>query len=164
MVTTWVKPSEPAYGLIEVELTPFEASKAGKKFRPESWSGRHRMQIVYVNREDKLAEYWRDMGNAADYRYGQLRIPSFWEHTVEELRFIADDVRSRGNSWQRQIIADRQGESDLLEQFLQQRHETIQQLAMRSVFGPFIVRQRNISLDREKVRRGNTNARTAAAH
>jgi len=68
--------------------------------------GFHRYQIIYVMRGNKPAEYRRDMGLAKDFKADQLRILGgvkddvtqrfYIEHTVGELREIAD--QRRGNS------------------------------------------------------------------
>ena len=56
--------------------------------------GRRRYRIIVVNRDGNLAEYREDMGLAKNFKgVKELNIPSLWEHTVEELRGIADELR-----------------------------------------------------------------------
>ena len=57
--------------------------------------GFHRYQIIHVPRGDVICEWRKDMGSAKRFRgIDQLRIPSLMEHTVDELKEIADQVRS----------------------------------------------------------------------
>ena len=57
--------------------------------------GFHRYQIIRVPRNGVVCEWRKDMGSAKNFRgIDQLRIPSFMEHTVDELKGIADQVRA----------------------------------------------------------------------
>jgi hypothetical protein len=82
-----VQPDEGAYGLREVELLSPFVEGVGQKM--------HRYQIIHVNRGDRIAEYREDLGLASDFDAIQFNIPSYWEHTVGELRDIAQDLRAR---------------------------------------------------------------------
>lgn len=54
----------------------------------------HRYQIILVNRGDRLAEYQVDMGEASKWANTRfINIPSFWEHSVSELQYIAGQIR-----------------------------------------------------------------------
>ena len=76
--------NEKAYGLFEINL-----QSPGNK-------GFHRYQIIQVNRGDVICEWRIDMGVARKFKgVNQLRIPSFWEHTVDELKGIADTLRGK---------------------------------------------------------------------
>ena len=56
--------------------------------------GFHRYQIIQVPRNGVVCEWRKDMGSAKKYKgVNQLRIPSYMEHTVDELKSIADSVR-----------------------------------------------------------------------
>jgi len=56
--------------------------------------GFHRYQIIHVIRGDRIAEFRRDMGLARNFvKVRQLRIPSYMEHTVDELIALADELR-----------------------------------------------------------------------
>ena len=47
-----------------------------------------------VNRDGYLAEYREDMGLASKWKgVKELNIPSLWEHSVDELRGLADELR-----------------------------------------------------------------------
>ena len=90
---------EQAYGLSETNLlSPLsDAIKGvGQTMR--------RYQIIYVNRGDVLAEYREDLGLASDFTAIQFRIPSFWEHTVGELREMAESLRLRQPSYLDEVI------------------------------------------------------------
>ena len=56
--------------------------------------GFHRYQIIYVNRDGNLAEWRKDMGPSSKFKgVKQLRIPSLWEHTCDQLMNLADELR-----------------------------------------------------------------------
>ena len=82
IVTTTVRGDEKAWGLFEIH----EQSPNHKGF--------HRYQIIQVMRDDKVAEWRKDMGLAKNFKKArQIRIPSFNEHTVDELMALADNLR-----------------------------------------------------------------------
>ena len=86
-----VQRDEPAFALVEVNLQP-----------PDS-SGWRRYQIIYVIRNDRLAEYREDLGPRANFTAEAFRIPGgVWDadtrrieivHSVAELKDIAENVR-----------------------------------------------------------------------
>ena len=86
-----VQRDEPAFALAEVNLQS-----------PDS-SGWRRYQIIYVIRNDKLAEYREDLGPSENFTAEAFRIPGgVWDadtrrleimHSVAELKHIAEKVR-----------------------------------------------------------------------
>ena len=57
--------------------------------------GFHRYQIIQVPRNGIVCEWRKDMGSADNYKgISQLRIPSYMEHTVDELKAIANELRT----------------------------------------------------------------------
>jgi len=57
--------------------------------------GFHRYQIIQVPRNGVVCEWRKDMGKASKFKgINQLRIPSLMEHTVDELKSMADSLRS----------------------------------------------------------------------
>ncbi len=61
---------------------------------PDS-SGFHRYQIIHVLRDGVMSEFRRDMGLASKFKgVKQLRIPSYMEHTVDELMGLAIELRN----------------------------------------------------------------------
>lgn len=57
--------------------------------------GFHRYQVIRVPRNGVICEWRKDMGSVKKFRgINQLRIPSFMEHTVDELKAIADELRA----------------------------------------------------------------------
>lgn len=75
---------EKAYGLFEIN----EQSPCNR--------GVHRYQIIQVVRDGRIAEFRKDMGLAKKFKgVNQLRIPSFMEHTVDELIGLADELRGQ---------------------------------------------------------------------
>ena len=79
--TTYVLGDERALGLYEINLM----SPTGQ------W---RRYQIIHVIRDDKPAEYRQDLGLAKKFKAMQIRIPSYMEHTVNELRGMAEQMRN----------------------------------------------------------------------
>jgi len=78
--------SEKAWGLNELN----EQSPGNR--------GMHRYQLIYVLRDGVICEFRKDMGLASLYKgVKQLRIPSFLEHTVDELIGLADELRNEIN-------------------------------------------------------------------
>jgi hypothetical protein len=83
VVATTILGSEKAYGLYEVHIQS-----------PDS-SGFHRYQIIHVLRDGQLAEYREDMGLASKFKgVKQIRIPSYMEHSVDELKDMATYFRN----------------------------------------------------------------------
>ena len=57
--------------------------------------GFHRYQIIRVPRNGVVCEWRKDMGSSKNFRgVDQLRIPSLMEHTVDELKAIANQMRN----------------------------------------------------------------------
>jgi len=57
--------------------------------------GFHRYQIIHVPRNGVICEWRKDMGLAKNFKgIDQLRIPSYMEHTVDELKGMANALRA----------------------------------------------------------------------
>jgi len=94
--TSYVLYDEPCFRLAEVNL-----QSPGSR-------GWRRYQVVYVIRNDRLAEYRKDLGPAKKFNANQFQIPGggyedngrMWiEETVGRLMEIADTLRSRPVEW-----------------------------------------------------------------
>lgn len=133
LITDRVSPDEKAWWLVEVITTPLAIQKRFKQLHLSDMAGRHRYQIVTVNRGDRLARHITDMGDAKLYGCGGLNLPGLWENTVGQLRETADSWRS-DQAWERQVIADAQGGSTLIETWLEQEEKKRGALVGRSVF------------------------------
>ena len=131
ILTDYILPDEKAWRLVEIVMTPYAMSRGRTRFKPKTMIGRRRWQVVWVNRDDRLAQHITDMGDASLFNRGPVNIPGLFEHTVAELREIADQWRN-DNSWEQEIIANVQGESKLTERFLIQQEK--KRMAGRSVF------------------------------
>lgn len=82
-VATTVKGNEKAWAYWEIEQPSYKKGQGTRRYR-----------IIVVNRDGNLAEYREDMGSNKKWRgVKQLNIPSLWEHTVDELRGLADELR-----------------------------------------------------------------------
>ena len=135
-----IHPDESAYWLFEINLTPFIASRKG--YKPPSMAGRKRYQIIQVNRGDHLVNHYTDLGDSALFS-GPFELPSLWEHSVAELRDMADTMRWR-DEWTKDLITNLEGESTLLKDTAHWLEERQQIKATRSHFGPGYSRQRNV--------------------
>ena len=57
--------------------------------------GMRRYRLIIVNRDGKLAEFRQDMGSAKKFKgCRQIHIPSLWEHTVDELMDLGQELRN----------------------------------------------------------------------
>ena len=80
--TDTIQGNEPAFGLFELHMQS-----------PKS-KGFHRYQIIQIVRDGRIWEWRKDMGLAKNFKgVNQLRVPSYTEHTVEEVMGIADALR-----------------------------------------------------------------------
>jgi hypothetical protein len=89
----WISPDEPCFTLAEVNL-----QSPGSR-------GWRRYQVVYVVRNDRLAEHQIDLGPAKKFKADQFRIPGGVQdkktghveivHTVGELQDMADYMRAQ---------------------------------------------------------------------
>ena len=83
-ITNTVLGDEKAWAYWEIEQPSHKPGKGTRRYR-----------VIVVNRDDKLTEYREDMGPAKKFKgVRQLNIPSLWEHSVDELRGIADELRN----------------------------------------------------------------------
>lgn len=63
-------------------------------YQAPDYSGFRRYQIIQVPRNGVVCEWRKDMGSADNFKgISQLRIPSYMEHTVDELKAIANELR-----------------------------------------------------------------------
>jgi hypothetical protein len=125
----FISPDEKAYALVEVNLGI-------------DYIGKRRIQIVYVNRGDELAEWRKDLGPADSFTSNQFRIPALWEHTVGELWDIAEQQRLKEDEWER-FIQEEQQASTLISDWLTELEERNKLARNQSTFGPGYTRQRN---------------------
>ena len=106
----------------------------------EGWSktplGLHRVQRIWVLRDDALAVYVTDMGPAERFPGMQrFQVPALWEYSVAELQEIADQIRGVKPP-------DDRPPTPLLEVYCQNLEEEAAQRAHRTVIGPAITIQR----------------------
>lgn len=104
--------------------------------------GLRRIQQIIVNRDDRLVEFRRDLGPASAFQASQFRIPSLWEHTVEELMALAEHERL-GNERAVKQLEEQAAESTLIPDFLRQYERAYRHLKGISTFGPGITIQNN---------------------
>jgi hypothetical protein len=116
------RPNEAAWLLRETN----ELNKSKRSLR--------RYQRIWVNRNDQLTVFTKDLGPASDFTYPELQIPAEWAHTVAELQAIAEQVRE-GNELE-ELFEERQSESTLIKDWLDQVERRRQVFNNRSVFGP----------------------------
>ena len=116
-------------------------SLAEMPFKTADEKAIRRFQVIRVNRADRLAEFRTDLG---PWRQGDraFAIPAFWEHTVGELRDMADKLRTENNQWLDEQIAKARSQP-MGAQWLEQVEKYRQIVANRSVFGRKVLTQRN---------------------
>lgn len=100
----------------------------------------HRWQIVTVIRNDQLAEWWDDLGLAENFTAPEIEIPSLGEHSVAELRDIAEGYRME-NHWKQRAL-ELSGESSLIPDLLDSIEERQRIINNRSSIGRYS-KQRN---------------------
>lgn len=123
------RPNELAWLLRETN----ELNRAKRSLR--------RYQRVWVNRDDQIVFFTKDLGPASDFTYPELQIPAEWCHTVAELQAIAEQVRD-GHELE-ELFEERQSESTLVQDWLEQVERRRKVMNNRSVFGPGGKTQRN---------------------
>lgn len=104
--------------------------------------GYKRFQVITVVRDDALTEWWHELGPAELFDAPEVEIPSLFEHTVAELREMADEHRHRDNYWQK-FAEEQVAESTLIPDYLNQVEERWRIIRNESVFGPGVTAQRN---------------------
>lgn len=128
--TLEVHPDEKAMGLAELyERTPDQRAI-------------HRYQIIYVIRNDAVAEYRTDMGADKDWRIPPLSIPSFQEHSVAELQDMAQFARERATAF-RNRLDQMEKESTLISDSIATAENVVKVKKNQSQFGPGGFTQRN---------------------
>lgn len=103
-----------------------------------------RWQFIYVNRDDKIAEWCRDLGPSAMYPYcSEFRIYSFFSDEVAELMDQAEDMRNEALEFRARLM-EHQATSNLIPEFLAFKDEQAKQRKNQSTFGPGFNRARNL--------------------
>jgi len=98
IATNYILDNEPCFNLSELNL--------------QSPLGKRRFRVYMVVRNDRLARYQEDLGDAKDFSRDEFRIPGgvvigkkiYIEHTVEELRAIADERRAQKGFDKRELV------------------------------------------------------------
>lgn len=101
-----------------------------------------RFQIITVVRDDKLTEWWNDLGPEASFTAPEVTFPSFFVHSVAQLRDMAETFRHRDDYWQK-FMAEKNAECTLVEDWLTYLEENWARIYNRSSFGPGVTKQRN---------------------
>jgi hypothetical protein len=128
--TLSVDPDERAWGLFETNTNTFDSR------------GYRRFQVIEVNRNGELARYIEDLGPAVLFPATPFVIPSLFEHTVAELRDIAERQRNRPERWldfQKELA----GESTLIQDAIRWNEALYKASRNMTVNGPLITIQRN---------------------
>ena len=145
--TDYVERAENAMCLVELPL-----------LSPD-YKSQRRYQIIYVVRNDSLAEYREDLGPARLFDAPPFRILGgaqdgdrfYFEHTVAELRDMADILRGDASNFKAKM-RELQESSTLIKDAIDQFEERQQIINNRSVFGPTGATQRD-GFPREEVLR-----------
>ncbi len=98
---------------------------------------RHRYERILVNRGDKIAEWWFDLGLAADFTANLFQMPCLWLHSVGEARECAMANRAG-------VIGKIEYEPrDIWGDYFRQEEEKEAIRQRKTTVGPFITIQRN---------------------
>ena len=137
-MTNYLDINEPCYWLLQVNITPYNASRAGLKYDPKTWSGRPLIRVVWVNRDGHLAEYqeWLESGS-------EVQVPSYWALSVDEAVFEADQFSALGSSQTQEWLKEAQESSTLIEDAVEYEFQKTEMALNRSQFGPAGKTQRN---------------------
>ena len=133
-----VQRNEKCYWLLQVRVTPYNASKAGLKYEPLRWSGTPLIRVIWVNRGDHLAEYqeWLEDGE-------EVQVPSAWQLNVDEAIDVADQYSNLGSAQTAEWLQEAQATSTLIEDAVQWEEAKSLMARNRSMFGPSGQVQRN---------------------
>lgn len=148
-VATWL-----LYPMSGVELQVHEDDKHVVGFQEGYALNRtgqeHRWQVVILMRGNELTGFWTDLGPSEDfvitidemsYPAPPYHQPIAGEHSVAECQSMAE--RDRMDDYAIQQLHTQTMESDIIDRYWHQIHETRQQFANRSVFGPDFTKERN---------------------
>jgi|TARA_R110000751_G_scaffold20837_2_gene60607 hypothetical protein len=124
-----VKNDEPALRLEELNVQGIKGQ------------GMQRRQFIHVIRDDRRAVWSQDLGNADSFHAPPFRIPSLMEHTVEELREIADQLRESKQGANR--IQELSEASTMLEDAIEQAEQRTLEMRRATVSGPSITVERH---------------------
>ena len=127
-VTLAVHEDERAWSLREVNLARNGA--------------RRRWQIITVIRNDQLTEWWTELGLSETFTAPQIEMPGLLEHSVAELRTLAEEYRLGDDYWAKRQ-AEIAAESTVIPDMLNQLEERAKIIHNRSQFGPVVATQRN---------------------
>ena len=130
VATIAIRLDEPAYFLQERNVV-----------LPPHHRGVQRVQRIIVNRNDRLASYEEILGDANQFRAPEIDIPSYWAHTVGELRDIAERYRL-GDDFGASFLAEKATSSTLVRDIITEAEQRQQWKARRSQFGPKSFTQR----------------------
>ena len=130
--------NEKAYWLLQVRVTPYNASRAGLKYEPQTWQGTPLIRVIWVNRGGHLAEYqeWLKSGE-------EVQVPSVWELTVAELIDMADGYSLRGVEQTQVWLKEAQESSTLIDDVVEWEMQKTEMAHNRSNFGSAVKVQRN---------------------
>ena len=130
--------NEKCFWLLQTFLTPYNASRAGLKYDPKTWSGRPLIRVIWVNRDGHLAEFqqWLEDGE-------EVQVPSAWELTVDEVIDIANMNSALGKEDSDAQLAELQANSTLIQDAIEWEFQKTEMAHNRSQFGPKGKIQRN---------------------
>lgn len=121
LMTSFILPDEKAYWLVE------------STFSYANYKGKKRFQIIWVNRDDRLAAWVGVVDDDQGLDYPEFRIPSLWEHEVAELQEMAQ--LSRFDNTLDLLMKEQAENSTLLKDFMELAERRAAIKANRSVFG-----------------------------
>ena len=146
IVTLYLDPEEPAYGLWEgFEVAPVPGAANGET----AWRW---LQKVFVVRGDTIAKYITDMGPAEDYELiTPIFLPCHGTDTVGRLQYYAEKNR-QDTYWQTRAKEQLEA-STLISGLIEQEAKIHEIIRNRTTVGPYVTVQRNGYAHEETVRK-----------
>lgn len=137
-MTDVIDRNEKAFWLLQVRLTPYNASRAGLKYDPVHWQGTPLIRVIWVNRDGHLSEFqeWLAEGE-------EVQVPGAWELTVDEVIHLADQHSALGGKQTLEWLWEAQATSTLIEDAVTWEAQKSAMVRNRSTFGPSGRVQRN---------------------
>lgn len=138
-ITDYVDMDEKCWYLAEIVSTPVAMGMPISNQKQAR--GRKRYRLIWVMRNGKLALYKEESPNPL--WAPQLRIPGAFEETVGSLVDIADAHSNKGAEWEAELAQEKQAQSTLHRDLIQQLENRPLMRNNVSTFGPMLKVQRN---------------------
>ena len=136
IITTHLDPDEPSFGLWEgPEVAPVPGSVNGE-------TGWRWIQKCFVVREDTIAKYITDLGDADDFEMiTPIFLPCHGTDSVGRLQFYAE--KNRQDTYWQTRAQEQLASSTLISDMIEQEAKLHEIIRNRTTVGPYVTVQRN---------------------